>query len=198
MEPFNRPVCRDAVRAEFGIPADAFVVGHAGRFTAAKNHIFLLDIASVVLEREPNTRFLLVGDGELRAAIQERAAQLGIADRLIFTGLRPDVPRLMRGAMDAFLLPSLYEGLPLVLMEAQAAGLPCVFADVVSHEADIVPPLVHRRSLAAPSYEWAEALLAVRASRSAITREEAFAIAEATPFNIRTSWNLLERIYVRH
>ena len=195
MEPFTQHVCRGAIRAEFGIPLDAFVIGHVGRFTEQKNHVFLLAIAAELLKRNPCARFLMIGDGELRAAMQERAAHLGITDRVIFAGLRPDVPRLMLGAMDAFLLPSLYEGLPLVLMEAQAAGLPCIYSDTISCEADIVPPLVHRYSLTAPPRAWAEALLATHASGPPITREEAFAIAEATPFNVSTSWNLLERVY---
>ncbi len=195
MEPFSQPPCHAAVRAALGIPEDAFVVGHVGRFTEQKNHALLLAIAAETLALAPDTRFLLIGDGELRAVMEERAAQLGIADRVIFAGLRPDVPQLMLGAMDAFLLPSLYEGLPLVLMEAQAAGLPCVFSDTISHEADIVPSLVSRRALTTPPRAWAETLLAVRAAIPAITREEAFAIAEQTPFNVRTSWNLLEQVY---
>jgi hypothetical protein len=86
--------------------------------------------------------------------------------------------------------------LPLVLMEAQAAGLPSIFSDTISCEADIVPPLVHRCALTAPARAWAETLLAIRASGPPISREEAFVIAEATPFNVRTSWELLERVYV--
>ncbi len=197
MEPFKQHVSRAAMRAEFGIPEDAFVIGHVGRFTEVKNHVFLLAIAAEVLTHDARARFLMIGDGELRASMQERAARLGIADQVIFAGLRSDVPLVMLGAMDVFLLPSLYEGLPLVLMEAQAAGLPCIFSDSISCEADIVPPLVHRCSLTAPPLAWAEALLAIRASGPAITREAALAIAEATPFNVCTSWGLLERVYVR-
>ncbi len=196
MEPFTQRVCRTAIRAEFGVPEDAFVIGHVGRFTEQKNHVFLLAIAAEALKRDRRARFLMIGDGELRVAMEEQAARLGIMDRVIFAGLRPDVPRVMLGAMDAFLLPSFYEGLPLVLMEAQAAGLPSIFSDTISCEADIVPPLVHRCSLAAPPLAWAETLLAMRASGPPITRAEAFAIAEATPFNVRTSWKRLERVYV--
>jgi len=197
MEPFTQHVCRSATRAEFGIPEDAFVVGHVGRFTEQKNHVFLLAIAAELLKRDPRARLLMIGEGELRAAMQERAARLGITGSVIFAGLRPDVPRVMLGAMDAFLLPSLYEGLPLVLMEAQTAGLPCIFTDTISREADIVPPLVHRRSLAAPPSAWAETLLATHTAAPAVTRAEAFAIAEATPFNVHTSWKLLEQVYAR-
>jgi glycosyltransferase involved in cell wall biosynthesis len=100
---------RDTVRAEIGIPADAFVVGHVGRFDEQKNHAFLIDIASEAARREPRFCLLLAGDGELRPAIEEKVARLGFHDRVIFAGSRSDVPRLMMGAMDAFILPSLYE-----------------------------------------------------------------------------------------
>ena len=195
LDPFAQIHCSAAVRAEFSIPHDAFVVGHVGRFRKQKNHPFLLEIAAEAVKRAPDIRFLLVGEGESRRAMMARAARMGLADHVIFTGPRADVPRLMLGAMDAFLLPSLYEGLPLVLMEAQAAGLPCVFTDTISPEADIVPPLVHRRSLAASPSVWAETLLATQTAAPTVTRAAALAIAEATPFNVRTSWNLLEQVY---
>lgn len=196
LDPFTQPVRAAEVRAEFSLPHDAFVVGHVGRFREQKNHPFLLEIAAETVRRAPNVRFLLIGEGESRLEIMERAARMGLGEQIIFAGSRADVPRLMLGAMDAFLLPSLYEGLPLVLMEAQAAGLPCLFTDTIACEADIVPPLIHRCSLAAPPHAWAEALLAMRASGPPISRVEAFAVAEATPFNIHTSWKLLERVYV--
>lgn len=196
LSPFGEAVCRDAVRAEFGIPADDFVVGHVGRFTDQKNHTFLLDVAAEILAREPETHFLLVGEGELRAAMQERVAAMGIADRVIFAGGRADVPRVMRGAMDAFVFPSKYEGLGLVLIEAQAAGLPCFFADVVPHEADTIPELVYRLQLAAPAWAWAEVILAARSIAPPMTQREALAIVEATPFNVHASWEGLERVYV--
>jgi len=195
--PFAQPICRDAVRTEFHIPRDAFVIGHVGRFTEQKNHAFLLDVAAEVARRDANARFLLVGEGELRPAMMARAAALGLGEHAIFAGSRADVPRLMRGAMDAFLFPSRYEGLGLVLVEAQAAGLPCAIADVVPGEADIVPPLMHRLSLRQSARQWADALLAIRDAASAITQPDALAIARATPFDVRTSWTALERVYAR-
>lgn len=138
LEPFRQEVSREAVRQELGIPADAPVVGHVGRFTPQKNHAFLLDIAAEVVKRRPEVRFLLVGEGPLRPAMEAKAHNLHIEKKVVFTGTRADVPRLMLGAMDLFVFPSLWEGLPIVLVEAQAAGLRCVASDSVPQEASVV------------------------------------------------------------
>lgn len=195
LEPFHISPDVAAVRDELGIPRGAFVVGHVGRFAEQKNHSFLLDIAAEVIRREPETRFLLVGDGPLRPAIEAKARALNLHRYLIFAGVRSDVPRLMLGAMDTFLFPSLYEGLGLVLVEAQAAGLPCLCSDGVPKEAAIVPNLVQRLPISEPASSWAERLLTtVRASRcigpSAVLPE-----IERTPFNIHVSREELERVY---
>lgn len=185
-----------AVRAEFGISADAFVIGHIGRFMEVKNHTFVLDIAAEVAQREPKMRLLLVGDGPLRSAIKQKVAQLGLADRVIFTGVRSDIPRLMQGAMDVFLFPSLYEGLGNVRIEAQAAGLFSVISDVVPEEGDVVKPLIQRMSLSQPASAWAEAILAARETGSGITQAEALRLVENSLFNIQTNVQELEEIYL--
>jgi len=191
---FQDVVDASAVRAELGIPPDSFVIGHVGRFVEQKNHAFLVDIVAEVAAREPKTRVLLVGDGPLESVIKRRVAQAGLADRVVFAGARHDVPRLMRGAMDVFLLPSLFEGLGLVLVEAQAVGLACVLADVVPEEADLVKPLMRRVSLSQPASLWAEAVLTARdAPRT--TRQDALACVGASSFNIRTGIWQLERVY---
>jgi glycosyltransferase involved in cell wall biosynthesis len=191
------PVQIDAIatRAELGIPADAFVIGHVGRFDPQKNHKFLVDIAVEVVKQEPMARLLLVGQGSLRPEIEQKVVRIGLADRTIFAGVRPDVPRLMQSAMDVFLLPSLHEGLPLVLLEAQAAGLPCIFSNVITEEVDAVKPLVQRLSLSQPASKWAEVLLAQRNATPTISRSDAFALVEKSPFNIQTAVKQLEKIY---
>ncbi len=120
---------RAEVRAELGIPLDATVVGHVGRFVPAKNHRFLLEIAEEISKRRPDIHFLLVGDGPLRSDIEARAGAMGFDGNMHFAGSRTDVPRLMCGGMDVFVFPSVWEGLPMALIEAQAAGLPCVISD---------------------------------------------------------------------
>lgn len=185
LDPFREPVDREAVRAELGIPGDALVVGHAGRFFSQKNHRFLVEIAASLFRREPGARLLLIGDGPDRAEIEGRVAQRGIADRVIFAGLRPDVPRLMLGAMDVFVMPSLYEGLPLVGIEAQAAGLPCILSDVITDELDAGQTLVVRLGLDAEPARWAAAILDA-ANRRIDARAGVEALTGST-FDIRAS-----------
>jgi glycosyltransferase involved in cell wall biosynthesis len=196
LTPFQNFVDPVSVRTELGIPPDAFVIGHVGRFDEQKNHLFLVEIAAEVAKREPKMRLLLVGDGLLRPKIEQKIAQLGLTDRTIFAGSRHDVPRLMLSAMDVFLFPSLYEGLGLVLIEAQAAGLPCIFSDVVPEEADLVKPLIRRFSLSEPASVWADAILAERRAGAAITQEHSLAVVEKLPFNIEIGLKDLVRTYL--
>ncbi|MGL5061790.1 MAG: glycosyltransferase family 1 protein [Microcoleus sp.] len=195
LKPFRDCVDRAATRAKFGIPSDAFVVGHVGRFEKPKNHKFLIDIATEIAKREPNMHLLLVGDGSLRSAIEKKVIENGLANRVTFAGLQADVPRLMLSAMDMFLLPSLYEALGLVLIEAQAAGLPCVFSDVIPDEADAVKHLVRRISLSRSASEWAEAVISARIGASCITQAEDLTILENSYFNIANSVENLTNIY---
>jgi glycosyltransferase involved in cell wall biosynthesis len=159
LERFRQDVCHQAVRQELGIPLNAPVVGHVGSFRPPKNHAFLLQIAAEVLKMRPDVRFLLVGDGPLRPKMEATARDLGIEKNVIFTGIRADVPRLMLGAMDLFVFPSLWEGLGIVLVEAQAAGLRCVCSDVVPPEAAVVPDVVRYVRLSAGAGEWAAVVL---------------------------------------
>jgi glycosyltransferase involved in cell wall biosynthesis len=192
LSPYCAP--RDTqVRSELGIPENGLVVGHVGRFFEQKNHTFLLDIAEELVRQKPETRILLVGDGPLRAAMEEKAGRLGLQEKVIFAGLRPDIPRLLRSAMDVFLMPSHFEGLPMALIEAQAAGLPCTISDAISDESDIVPALMHRNALSQPASAWAGQVL--KSQKRAVSAEEAWKILEQSPFNICRSVASLEEIY---
>lgn len=183
-----------ALRAEFGFAPDAFVMGHTGRFDEQKNHVFLLEIAKEVMARDPNARLLLVGAGTLRPGIEKRAAELGIADRVVFAGLRSDVPRVLKSVVDVFVMPSFCEGLALALLEAQTAGVPCVISNTISEEADALPKLITRLTLATPAAQWAEKILDAP-KRSALPRAEALARMEESPFNIRQSAADLQNVY---
>ena len=184
------------IRSEFGIPEDALVIGHVGRFESQKNHHFLLEIAAEVAKVQPNMRLALVGIGSLRAEIEAKAVQMDLADRVIFLGTRPDVPRLMSGLMDLFLFPSLYEGLGLVLIEAQTAGIPCIFADTVPAEADVVAQLVQRLSLEQSASKWAATVLETRVDLPAIDRANALEIVSQSVFNIDVSVAELTKFYL--
>jgi glycosyltransferase involved in cell wall biosynthesis len=194
LAPFNSGIDRHAVLSKLGIPDDSFVVGHIGRFVPQKNHDFFLDVAVEILRRKPQSWFLFVGDGQLRPAILEKAKQLGILKRAIFTGTRDDVPQIMKGAIDAFLFPSRYEGLGLVLIEAQAAGIPCVVSDVVPEEADVVPGLIARLRLDQSIEVWAETVLRT-ASKHRVTSEAALETVAQSPFNIQRSIESLLKLY---
>jgi len=190
LAPFRHPPSRKEIRESLGIRDDDFVIGHTGRFAAPKNHPFLLEVAAEISRIRPNTRLLLVGDGPGRAELESRARDLGIHERTIFAGVRSDVPALL-AAMDVFVFPSLWEGLPLTLLEAQAAGLPCIVSDVVSEEADIIPDLCARMPLAAGSASWAAA--ALRPPRR--VSQEALRTVENSSFNIERSVEQLYALY---
>ncbi|MBR2923703.1 MAG: glycosyltransferase family 1 protein [Clostridia bacterium] len=127
------PVAREQIRHSFSIPDESFVVGHIGRFVYQKNHMFLVEIFSEVLKLRPDAYLLLVGEGELEQAVRKKAADMGVLDRVIFTGARRDAAKVY-SAMDAFCLPSFYEGMSLVGWEAQSNGLACLLSDQMTTE----------------------------------------------------------------
>src|SRR5947199_7119830 len=122
---FARVDDAEGVREEFGVPPDAALVIHVGRFSPQKNHAGLVAIARALLKRRPETVLLLVGEGSLQEEIRYRMERAGLTPRVRFAGPRDDVPRLLAAA-DVMVLPSLWEGLPGVVLEALAAGVPVV------------------------------------------------------------------------
>jgi glycosyltransferase involved in cell wall biosynthesis len=194
LTPFGTWTDPSIVRKELGIADDALVVGHVGRFDHQKNHTFMIDIARELGRRAPNMVLLFVGDGPLRNVIERRVAEAGLTGQVVLTGVRSDVPRLM-SAMTVFLFPSLFEGLGLVFVEAQAAGLPCVVADVIPKEADVVEDLIIRMSLSQPASAWADAILAATQVRRWVSPHQALAGVRASPFGIHSSAERIEELY---
>lgn len=145
------------IRKEFDIK-DKYIVGHVGRLCYQKNTLFLLDIFHEVLKKKNNAVLLLVGEGEDRAAVEEKIQKLGIEENVILTGMRGDVERLIQ-AMDVFLFPSRFEGLSVVLIEAQAAGLKCITSKEVVSSATKITPLVEFVDLQDSAVKWAEQVL---------------------------------------
>lgn len=135
------PEKRNALRRELGIEGKK-VIGHIGRFCYQKNHDLLIDIFAEVTKAEKDSLLMLIGEGELEQEIRNKVHNLGLDDKVFFLGRRADAYRYYQ-AMDIFLLPSRYEGLPVVGVEAQAAGLPCVFSGNVTEEAKLLDTTVY-------------------------------------------------------
>ena len=195
LTPFQGQSDRHNMRCQLGIPEETLVIGHVGRFAEQKNHGFLIDVAAELIARRPDACFLLVGDGPLRASIEDSVRVRNLSHAVRFLGIRSDVIQIMKNMMDVLLLPSLYEGLPVVLIEAQAAGLPCVISDVVTPEADIVPPLIRRLSLSDPPGRWAEALIAAYDIHRTVPKSQALEEVRRSPYNLGQAMPDLERLY---
>ena len=127
---------RREIRAKYGIAEDDFVVGHVGRFYPQKNHEFLIDVFAELHKQRANSKLLLLGDGPLQEHIEQKVETLGLTESVIFAGLQKD-PAPFYSAMDVFAFPSLWEGLGIVLLEAQYNGLPCIVSSVVPEEVNI-------------------------------------------------------------
>ena len=194
LEPFRTAPPQEEVRRGLRIPVDVPVVGHVGLFEPRKNQAFLLQVAREVLKARPEVRFLMVGDGPARPKIEAMAREFGIEKNVVFTGQRSDVPRLMLAAMDVFALPSIEEGLAIVLTEAQAAGLRSVASDAIPPEAAVVPGAVEHLSLSDGPKPWAQCLLRLL-ERGRVEREVALRTLGQTDFNIRQSCAELTRMY---
>ena len=173
------PAVREQVRGELGVEGQ-FVIGHVGRLCDQKNQDFLLEVFAQVKRRRPESRLLLVGEGELLGRLKEQAGELGVAESVIFYGPASRVERLL-WAMDVFAFPSRFEGLGIAAVEAQAAGTPVAASELVPDEA-CAGPIFRRLSLDAGAYAWADALLgacrpADRASCADRVKEAGFDIS---------------------
>ncbi len=148
---------RCAARNEFGISKNAFVVGHVGRFIPVKNHKFVVDIFKAVSERRKDSRLLLVGSGPMREEIQDYVHMQGLSEKVLFLGDRKDVESILK-TVDCVVFPSLYEGIPLVVLESQACEKKVLCSDNVDSSVKITP-YVQFLSLEKSEKEWADKLL---------------------------------------
>ena len=183
------PGSRAKLREHLGVTDGEVLLGHVGRFSAQKNHAGLLRIFAALLPKMPNARLLLLGGGALEGETRALAKELGVADRVIFAGVRTNV-QAFYAAMDAFLLPSLFEGLPVVLVEAQASGLPCFVSDTVDEGAAFASN-VFFLPLDRPEL-WAETIAGARLKRNPKARQNAVAAG----FDIHTSARILQDFYL--
>lgn len=127
----------DNLRKKFSIPENAFIIGHVGRFETPKNHSFLIDIFCKSHKKNSNIHLVLVGDGSLKEEIINKVNSLELNNYVHFLGLRKDIPVIMKSLFDIFVFPSLWEGLPLTLIEAQLSGLQCIASNEITKNVDI-------------------------------------------------------------
>jgi glycosyltransferase involved in cell wall biosynthesis len=148
---------RNKIRNEFNV-TEKLVIGNIGRFVEQKNHSFLIDVFYEVLKKNEDSALMLVGTGELEDFLKDKIRKLKIEDKVIFTGFRNDIPDLLQ-AMDVFLFPSLFEGLGIVLIEAQAASLKCITSKNVVPKETNVSELIEYVSLNESVKIWADKVL---------------------------------------
>ncbi|MEG1311458.1 MAG: glycosyltransferase family 1 protein [Romboutsia sp.] len=149
---------KGSIREELVIEKDDIIVGHVGRFIKAKNHEFLIDVISELISKNPKVKGILVGTGHLEEEVKSKIKKLGLEDKVHILGIRDDINKIVND-MDLFILPSKYEGLGLVLLEAQAAGVPCLVSEAIQPEADLEVGLVERLNLADDLNIWSETAL---------------------------------------
>ena len=186
-----QPEIRQRLRQTYGLE-NCFVIGHVGRFNVQKNHARLLDIFAKVAAAAPEARLVLIGVGELEQAAKEKARALALDKKVLFLGQMANVNEWYQ-AMDCFLLPSLFEGLPVVGIEAQAAGLPCCFSDRVTDEA-LLSPNARKIPLDASDADWAKVILAE--SRSMEDREGGREIVRRAGYDICEEARKLQNLYL--
>ena len=185
---------RQTIREACGITEDAVVLGFLGRLSEQKNPLFLIDIL-----HELHTAYnypvhlLLVGDGDLRTEMEERVLEKGLMDYVHFAGFQKYASPWY-SAMDMFLLPSIFEGLPLVAVEAQASGLPCFFSDQITREVALTD-LAAFLPITESAKPWAETIY--RKNREADARTHYGDVLSQTLFSVRTGANELKRIYTK-
>ena len=192
---YNQITNKD-VREEYNLNGK-FVIGHVGRFFKPKNHPFIIQTFSKIAEKDPDAVLMLVGGGELDDAvlnkIKEEVRNLRLEKRVVFTGVRNDVYRIMQ-AFDIFILPSLHEGFPVVMVEAQAAGLKCIISDTVPMECDITGN-VEALSLMKGADLWAERILSYKNSYKKQDTYDKIVDAE---YDIKSNAEKLQNFYLSH
>ena len=194
---FNKSVDQSSIRRKLGIPSNSFVVGHVGRFSKEKNHLFIIDVFAEIIKKNPSVRLLLVGDGKYLPNIKKLSTTKRLCNNIILTGSRNDIVELMLGAMDVFLFPSLWEGLGLAIVEAQAAGLPCIISEHIPYEAEIVPQLIYRVPLSKRAKEWAKIIIDIHKMKKmgGISQHKSLQIVLNSAFNLKVGMLQLESIY---
>ena len=180
---------RAQIKEKLDIKDGELVIGHVGRFTEQKNHDFLIEVFNEIVKSGCNAKLLLVGDGPLKQAMEKKADELRLADRVLFLGPRKDVATIIN-AFDIFAFPSVYEGLPIALLEAQANGLPIICADAISKQT-IFGGTVNKLPLTLSAKSWAERIMNADFRRIQVTDN-----LQAAGYDIRIEARKLQEFYL--
>lgn len=177
------------IRKKLGVKDDELLCGHIGSFSGPKNHHFLMEIFHEVMKKNPNARFICCGAGALMPSVKEKAEQLGIIDRILFPGVVMNANEYLM-AMDVLVFPSIFEGFPVSVIEAEASGLSIVMSDVITKEVDMTD-LIHRHSLNDHPSEWARTINGLKS----VERERYNKMIAESKYNMRTSIKLISSLY---
>lgn len=184
---------RNKVRKKYNIDKDTILIGHVGRFLKVKNHSYIIDIFNEYIKQNENSKLMLIGDGPEFETINKKVKDLGIKNKVIFLSKINNVNEMMQ-AMDIFLLPSIHEGLALVSVEAQTAGLPCIMSDTITKES-IITDLVEVKSIDLEPREWA---ISIDKNIKNYTRKNMKKIIEDNGYSSKYSAKILEDFYKAH
>jgi glycosyltransferase involved in cell wall biosynthesis len=179
-------------RTNMGIHPDTVLIGHIGNFSYAKNHMFLIDIFKSVVEINKNSKLILVGQGPLQKDVINKVVELNLEDYVIFAGLRKDIPEIL-SAVDVLLFPSLYEGFPVTLVEAQSAGLKCIISDTITKQV-VLTDLVEQLSLKESPDRWAEKVLS---STKRYNRKNTYQEIMKKGFDVKEEAKRLQNFYLK-
>ena len=183
----------EILREKYKINANELVIGHVGLFTTPKNHVFIIKMFSKLLEKRPNARLILVGGGNDMEKIIRLTQEKGIGSKVIFAGKQSDIPSYMN-LFDVFILPSLFEGLPVVAVEAQASGLPCLLSNKIDHDVDAGLGLVSFLPIEDSNIsDWVSKLTHIE--RQKVEHEEIIRAFQKQGYDIATSVDSLLKTY---
>lgn len=185
----------EKLRKEFSIEDDVKIVGHVGHFSEPKNHRFLTDIIHDYVKVDKKVKFFLIGDGPDKKMIEDLVSQNGDKEYVVFTGVRSDVLGFMK-LFDVFVLPSLHEGLPLVGIEAQAVGTPCIFSDTIDELVDVGLSISEFLSIENGTRSWVETINRKLYEKNDIDDEKIYASLCKSGYEINVSAKKLLEIYM--
>ena len=188
-------IARKQIRKELGIGDEVTVIGHVGGYNRQKNQQMLMYILKAIKAKKQSEDFCLisVGQGHTQKEVKQLASKLDVDGKVKFLGQRMDVPKLLN-AMDMFFLPSLFEGFPIVAIEAQAAGLPLVVSDTITKEIELTD-LVYRLPINNEAKAWAKMYYQIKCAK--VNREKYASIVDKKGFDVRYSAQILQDIYIK-